>query len=224
MKFFINLFLFSTLMTSCNEEVVGKNTKSDVNISYVKSQENLTTMSVTLSTSENDTVRAQFNIEGVTDTNFILKDLPISEGETVSLFYEFYSNDSLVRSEKHNDLAVGQYVLLQGPIGKTGAQGDIGEKGDTGANGAIGVQGDPGATGSTGATGPQGNPGATGSTGATGPQGDPGATGSTGATGPQGDPGATGATGTTGATGSKGDKGDTGATGLIDNPYGALPA
>jgi len=86
-------------------------------------------------------------------------------------------------------------ILLAGPTGYTGPQGDIGQQGQTGPTGYTGPQGDigqQGQTGPTGYTGPQGDigpQGQTGPTGYTGPQGDigpQGQTGPTGYTGPQG--------------------------------------
>lgn len=67
-------------------------------------------------------------------------------------------------------------------IGKMGAKGEQGAKGETGATGPQGEKG------ATGATGPQGPQGEKGNTGATGPQGEKG---NTGATGPQGSAGRT---------------------------------
>ena len=74
-------------------------------------------------------------------------------------------------------------------IGKMGAKGEQGAKGEIGATGP---QGEKGATGATGPQGPQGEQGIQG------PQGEKG---NTGATGPQGEKGNTGATGPQGSAG-----------------------
>lgn len=64
-----------------------------------------------------------------------------------------------------------QIINLGRVVGKTGAQGPQGEKGDTGPQGPVGATGPQGIQGQRGAQGPQGVPGAQGPQG---PQGIPG--------------------------------------------------
>jgi len=115
---------------------------------------------------------------------------------------------------------------IAGPRGETGGrgpQGDTGARGlDTGFTGDQGPQGDTGEQGPQGDTGDTGPAGQDGATGDTGPSGADGATGGIGPTGPHGEGGIqgeigptgyTGAPGADGPTGPGGDKGDTGDTG-----------
>lgn len=77
-------------------------------------------------------------------------------------------------------------------------------KRSTGANIEVGPKGDQGIQGNTGGTGPTGPAGPTGATGPTGPRGSTGSTGPTGPTGPTGADGPTGPTGPTGPDGASG--------------------
>lgn len=74
-------------------------------------------------------------------------------------------------------------------MGRSGAKGDIGEKGEPGPKGPIGpqgIKGDLGANGPPGLKGSEGPPGLPGLEGPPGPKGTPGATGPKGETGPIG--------------------------------------
>ncbi|MFD9064200.1 hypothetical protein ACFVZ3_22055 [Kitasatospora purpeofusca] len=94
--------------------------------------------------------------------------------------------------------AAGEYLVVTGPPGPTGA---VGPQGIPGATGPVGDTGPAGAQGPQGDAGPQGVQGATGPAGAVGPKGDMGPQGPTGATGATGAAGATGATGPQGPAG-----------------------
>lgn len=81
-------------------------------------------------------------------------------------------------------LYVTSPLPFEGPVGPTGATGDVGPTGPTGATGDIGPIGPTGDVGPVGPTGATGDAGPVGPTGATGGEGPAGATGATGANGP----------------------------------------
>lgn len=115
-------------------------------------------------------------------------------------------------------------LMITGPIGPPGPEGDVGPPGPPGPQGDVGPdgpQGPDGATGQTGTTGPpgpQGNVGPTGSTGAQGPQGPPGPQGPQGQKGDVGAAGPQGPIGPTGAAGPPGPQGVQGPTGPAPEP------
>jgi hypothetical protein len=80
-------------------------------------------------------------------------------------------------------------LMITGPTGPPGPQGDAGPSGPPGPQGDVGPDGPQGPDGATGATGPPGPAGAQGpkgDPGAAGPQGPAGAAGQQGPIGPQG--------------------------------------
>ena len=113
---------------------------------------------------------------------------------------------------------------LTGETGPEGPQGEVGPQGPQGEVGPQGLTGPAGEDGTDGATGPQGPVGLTGPAGADGAQGPKGDTGAIGPEGPQGEVGPQGPTGLKGDTGPQGPKGDDGADGAIgpEGPQGEV--
>lgn len=109
-------------------------------------------------------------------------------------------------------------VLVVGPQGPTGPQGEIGLQGDLGPRGQTGEMGPMGPQGEIGKEGPQGPQGFRGAEGPQGPQGFQGPAGAVGPVGQRGEIGPIGpqgAQGIRGETGPIGPKGEIGATGTV---------
>lgn len=119
------------------------------------------------------------------------------QAEYNKLYKEFQAATG-ERPQAASPESVKEVVGKPGANGAPGPRGDMGLPGQTGPSGATGAQGIPGNNGKDGVNGTNGANGNDGAPGATGPQGDPGPAGPPGATGPQGAPGATGPAGPAG--------------------------
>lgn len=146
----------------------------------------------------------------------------ISDALSVATSVAYTNKEISKLKEKINSLKeerLVEYVEIQGPEGKQGPRGFIGQKGDLGVVGPRGLQGengeagDKGDTGDRGEQGLQGEQGETGEHGKHGERGEQGPRGEHGERGSKGDKGDRGELGPMGLVGSRGEKGEPGSRG-----------